>query len=578
MPLRGPWLAGCASLVLVASFTVSTSARADTLFRMTGDSGDWITGGVSRLFTPSQGTFSASVGSGAHLTFTGSGEYWTLDFSGVGRRALAPASYTGAVRAPFASASGNGLEVTGDSRACNQIAGTFVVRQAVYGAGNTLTSFWATFEQHCDDGVTAARGEFRYNADTSLYVTPPADIWVARRQAARFDVSATDTRGNVIQLSVPGLPAGASFTDRGDGTGTFAWNGAPDTLTLPVTFVALSADGHSASGATVLHVHGDDELSMTSDPGDYIGAGQAYQFTPTNAAITASGNGMNAVSLSVMSGDQWWYLDFSAPAGAALQPDTYAGATRYPFNGSGAGLSVYGDGRGCNTLTGSFTVKQVHFGAGSAVSAFWATFEQHCEGMTPALRGEIRVGIDLATPTAMSLVRAEALPGRNRLEWFDAVAVGQSVRVERRSPDRPWLSVGVAVVDAGGTIVFDDTQVESGARLGYRLVYVDGGATVYSAETWLTSAAVTRVALGAPLPNPVRSDFTVVVALPDDSPARLDLLDVAGRSVHSEDPTGLSPGSHAFQVRGVSGLSPGTYWLRLRQGGQAAVRTVVVVR
>ena len=35
---------------------------------------------------------------------------------------------------------------------------------------------------------------------------------------------------------------------------------------------------------------------------------------------------------------------------------------------------------------------------------------------------------------------------------------------------------------------------------------------------------------------------------------------------------------HDRFVRGVSGLSPGTYWLRLRQGGQAAVRTVVVVR
>ena len=53
------------------------------------------------------------------------------------------------------------------------------------------------------------------------------------------------------------------------------------------------------------------------------------------------------------------------------------------------GLSVFGDGRGCNTLTGSFTILGISSDAAGNVTALAATFEQHCEGAAPALRGTI---------------------------------------------------------------------------------------------------------------------------------------------------------------------------------------------
>lgn len=57
----------------------------------------------------------------------------------------------------------------------------------------------------------------------------------------------------------------------------------------------------------------------------------------------------------------YWSADFTPAAGDVLAPGTYTDATRFPFNGTGPGLSVSGSGRGCNTLTGSFTVKQAVF-------------------------------------------------------------------------------------------------------------------------------------------------------------------------------------------------------------------------
>jgi hypothetical protein len=140
-------------------------------------------------------------------------------------------------------------------------------------------------------------------------------------------------------------------------------------------------------------------FSFVSDPGDFVGGGQsrsfsmpAYKFMAwahdTDPAVNIS---MQSVSAPVLA----WNLDFEAPSGVRLQPGTYTGATRYPFNSAGVpGLSVTGGGAGCNTLTGSFIVLEAVYGPRGEVLRFHATFEQHCEGATPALRGEIRIVAD----------------------------------------------------------------------------------------------------------------------------------------------------------------------------------------
>ena len=136
-------------------------------------------------------------------------------------------------------------------------------------------------------------------------------------------------------------------------------------------------------------------LTMVSDPGDYIGQGQTWSYdTAAGDVISATTNG-STVNVAVTGyNGTWWYLDFDAPDGQTLTAGTtYANATRYPFNGSGPGLAIYGEGRGCNTLTGSFTVTEAVFGGpdSSYIQDFVATFEQHCEGGEPALRGTLSI-------------------------------------------------------------------------------------------------------------------------------------------------------------------------------------------
>jgi hypothetical protein len=75
-----------------------------------------------------------------------------------------------------------------------------------------------------------------------------------------------------------------------------------------------------------------------------------------------------------------------------LQPGYYPGLQRYPFhNPALGGLDWYGQGRGCNTLQGWFVVDSVTY-IGGALAAIDLRFEQHCQGITPALHGAIHWG------------------------------------------------------------------------------------------------------------------------------------------------------------------------------------------
>lgn len=135
-------------------------------------------------------------------------------------------------------------------------------------------------------------------------------------------------------------------------------------------------------------------LSLLSEAGDYIGQGRSYLYVPPSATFQASQNYHDGVSINVNQGNDRWSLDFAAPNKGALAEGEYEGAVRFPFQGPNQpGLSVSGQGRGSNQLTGRFKVRQIVMLQGTILS-FWATFEQHSEGGGPALTGEIRFNAD----------------------------------------------------------------------------------------------------------------------------------------------------------------------------------------
>lgn len=135
-------------------------------------------------------------------------------------------------------------------------------------------------------------------------------------------------------------------------------------------------------------------IEIVSDPGDYIGQGLTYSYDDTNADIRFGRNYDNGISVNInnLPGEpsDRWTLNLAAPGNAEIQPGVYDGATRFPFQAvDEPGLSFSGNGRGCNQLTGSFDVIDVAYDDAGEVTALSASFEQHCEDRTPALRGTI---------------------------------------------------------------------------------------------------------------------------------------------------------------------------------------------
>ena len=260
-----------------------------------------------------------------------------------------------AVTANNASADGGGVynrgTLTATDGSINQntanTAGGGIEDNSGAGLGVTLTN--VTLDNNVAQGTSGNGG--------GLHVTGDGDVNI--------------TGGSV---------SGNSAASEGGGI----WNDT-GTLTIDGTTIDGNTAGHEGFFVNF-------NINMSSDPGDYIGQGQTYAFNNSTGAIT----GFQAFSDSVIidyretGSPLLWTYEFAAPRGTSLVPGTYTGATRAATRDPGdPGLDIFGDGRGSNTLTGTFTVYDIEFAPDGSLQTFDASFEQHSEGGTPALYGRV---------------------------------------------------------------------------------------------------------------------------------------------------------------------------------------------
>lgn len=79
-------------------------------------------------------------------------------------------------------------------------------------------------------------------------------------------------------------------------------------------------------------------------------------------------------------------------------------------------------------------------------------------------------------------------------------------------------------------------------------------------------------------PNPARGELQIAFTLEDGRPARLELFDLRGRRVATQEVGGLGSGPHRVAIGGRGQLSAGVYLVRLTQGGRALHAKACVVR
>jgi hypothetical protein len=86
------------------------------------------------------------------------------------------------------------------------------------------------------------------------------------------------------------------------------------------------------------------------------------------------------------------------------------------------------------------------------------------------------------------------------------------------------------------------------------------------------------LALARIWPNPSSLPLHVTFSLPENGPARLELVDVAGRSVFAQALGAPGPGLFDASFGEGASIRPGTYWLKLSQGGGETASRIVLLR
>jgi len=421
---------GTTLFVLISLFAFARSAKAattdiDTLLTLNSQPGDFVGQGLTQTFTPKDGTFivGTSPGGEVQVFFHTSdfSSFWELFFAPPRGQTLFREQYEGAQRAVVGAPTRSGIDVSGDGRGCNTITGRFLVSEISFALDGTVLKLSIDFEQHCEGAAPALFGSVRFNSDVP--VAP--QVSVGNASALKGNVGTSDAHV-IVSLSMPsshGVSVNFSTLNESalagkdyvasSGKVTFPVGTTAQEITIPIigdrlprgnkTFlVSLSAANGAPFGDATANVRILDPnvpltvLSMFGQPGDFISPGQLL-VTTADGIFTPLRNPDQGVRIFVNDGNLK-ILDFTGPTNQTLTPGDYENAQDNPLRPPGTpGLSfVGGTGRGCDALTtGRFTVLQASYAANGDVSKFAADFEDHCEGIVPALFGSIRINSHL---------------------------------------------------------------------------------------------------------------------------------------------------------------------------------------
>jgi len=189
-----------------------------------------------------------------------------------------------------------------------------------------------------------------------------------------------------------------------------------------------------------------------------------------------------------------------------------------------------------------------------------------------------RITSDIPVPVLASLQSADARPDCVRLVWHAPTDASHGFRIDRRDRDSDWSHVADSEADGMGRITYEDRDVTPGASYGYRIARLGDVPETFVGEVWVDVPATLALSLETPRPHPVVGDLDVSFVLPSAMPATLELFDLAGRVILSREVGSLGPGRHVVHVAGRDLLEPGVHFLRLKQGKEARLTKVAVIR
>jgi hypothetical protein len=277
--------------------------------------------------------------------------------------------------------------------------GTFTIKTISADASGTVQVLDASFSQQCPSsvGTTWVQGEIRYNAPppTPVLLTSTNPETVAGEpvtlNAFVDDLGAGTPTGSVTFFD-SGNPLATVPVD-GDGTAIFRTSSL-STGQHTLTARYLGDPNHPAATSSPVQQQIDSNTSsyyFVSQAYDWVGNGATASYIPTSpTTMMLSGTPLD-LKFTVTTSTENWTVEMAAPVPGVLLPGvTYNNAVMPAGRGSSPGLDVSGDGRGCDTATGSFTINKLVIGPSGGIAIFDATYTFHCEGLSPDSSGVVK--------------------------------------------------------------------------------------------------------------------------------------------------------------------------------------------
>jgi len=168
----------------------------------------------------------------------------------------------------------------------------------------------------------------------------------------------------------------------------------------------------------------------------------------------------------------------------------------------------------------------------------------------------------------------------NTASWVNAnVDMASTLSANPRLDTDYTLQGGSPCIDAGAVSVpWNGKKVSAGPYLG---TAPDLGARESDAGSVVSvprPSQRTGMAIDSVRPNPASSDVAIAFTLRESSPARLEIMDPAGRRILVHELGALSPGAHVAKLPAGRTLPAGVYLVRLVQGDRAVAAQVVIER
>lgn len=387
-----------AKIFLFLAAIIQTVAHADSRIIIESQSGDVVGAGANYDL---QGELTVLTGQDYVDIYDDDG--WNFKFRSASGLDLEPGAYYNASYWTTYNPEDAGIAVGGPRGYCGDRSGEFFVYELLADYTNPVVAI--DFVQYCDSSTAALTGSIRINSDIphkragplAAAVVTPARL--TEGESVQLDARKSFTQnGSIIsyqweKLTGPSVRIADenSLNTIVEVTETIPLGGSNLTMQLRVTDDSSLSNVYSFDLPVSSKSDPKSFLSFSSEEGDYIAQGRSWYYDDSDSRFSMSSYNVNQVSVSVDNYD-YWSVDFGGPSESKLQAGFYDNATRFPFQDAGVpGVSISGDGRGCNQNFGNFTIKKIVW-QGDEPTELRATFEQRCESRTGSLlTGEVAV-------------------------------------------------------------------------------------------------------------------------------------------------------------------------------------------